>query len=158
MNWLTRSLVFLMGATSPLLNSLHARQGNPTWTGRSPRCCFVTIMWLSTCAPVPAVSHRKEATASLRFAQAEGFDRVHDIVRGPCACHAAEPADGLPLGRAKPRRSRPKPRSPAPRKQIYLQAVVKSSPLANLSICSSETRRDRRLFQRGTWLEDLIRN
>ncbi|QLL41085.1 urate hydroxylase PuuD [Sulfitobacter pontiacus] len=136
MNWLIAALVFLMGVTiRHYFNSLHARQGNPTWTWAVTALLFVTIMWLST-APMFRNVEPEEATGpALRFAQAEGFDRVHDIVRGRCSmCHAAEPAwDGL-LWPPKSIRLETEHQIASAAKQIYLQAGVSDAmPPANLS-------------------------
>ena len=98
MNWLIAALVFLMGVTiRHYFNSIHARQGNPTWTWLATALLFVIVMWLST-APMFRTSEPEAAQgATLRFAQAPGFDAVQDIVLGRCSmCHAAEPAwEGL---------------------------------------------------------------
>jgi uncharacterized membrane protein len=93
-NWLTASLVFLMGVTiRHWFNSKHARKGNPHWTWGLTVLLFLIIAWLST-APMrtwPAEA-RLDGTA-LRYASAPGFDEVTDIVLGRCSmCHAAEPA------------------------------------------------------------------
>lgn len=92
-NWIIASLVFLMGVTiRHYFNSLHARKGNPTWTWAATAVIFVVIMWLSS-----APGSQREELASLspleeRFASAEGFGAVADVVRGRCSmCHSAEP-------------------------------------------------------------------
>ena len=92
--WLIASLVFLMGVSiRHYFNTNHARAGNPTWTWAVTAVIFVILMWLSV---APAI-REDQASAALspqaeRFAQAQGFDAVHDIVVGRCSmCHAAEP-------------------------------------------------------------------
>ena len=87
-NWIIASLVFLMGVTiRHWFNTHHARQGNPHWTWAVTALIFIAIVWLSV-APSP----NQEAQKVARFAQAEGFEEVHDIVLGRCSmCHAAEP-------------------------------------------------------------------
>ncbi|MEL6452263.1 MAG: urate hydroxylase PuuD [Pseudomonadota bacterium] len=87
-NWIIASLVFLMGVTiRHWFNTHHARKGNPHWTWGVTALLFVAIVWLSV-APQPA----REAALVTRFAEAEGFEDVHDIVLGRCSmCHAAEP-------------------------------------------------------------------
>lgn len=92
-NWIIASLVFLMGVTiRHWFNSKHARTGSPHWTWGATAVLFVLIMWLST---APLRQHADEAAltgAAARFAAAEGFDQVTDIVMGRCSmCHAAEP-------------------------------------------------------------------
>ena len=87
-NWIIASLVFLMGVTiRHWFTTHHARQGNPHWTWAVTALIFIAIVWLSV-APSP----NQEAQKVARFAQAEGFEEVHDIVLGRCSmCHAAEP-------------------------------------------------------------------
>ncbi|MEL6464170.1 MAG: urate hydroxylase PuuD [Pseudomonadota bacterium] len=87
-NWLIASLVFLMGVTiRHWFNTHHARQGNPHWTWGATVILFILIAWLSV-----APSDDREAAVAARFAEAEGFTDVHDIVLGRCSmCHAAEP-------------------------------------------------------------------
>jgi len=93
-NWLIASLVFLMGVTiRHYFNSLHARKGNPHWTWGVTVILFLIAVWLST---NPMFNLRAEAEAAsgsaARFAQADGFDEVQDIVLGRCSmCHSAEP-------------------------------------------------------------------
>ncbi|MFD1912870.1 urate hydroxylase PuuD [Halodurantibacterium flavum] len=93
-NWLIAALVFLMGVTiRHWFNTRHAGRGNPYWTWGATTILFLIIMWLST-APM---FHQRDAAATpegaaQRFAAAEGFDEVHQIVTGRCSmCHAAEP-------------------------------------------------------------------
>lgn len=97
-NWVIASLVFLMGVTiRHFFNSMHARKGTPWWTWAVTAILFLMIVALST-APLSGVRSRDEVSSNmLRFAQAEGFEQVHDIVLGRCSmCHAVEPVwDGL---------------------------------------------------------------
>ncbi|WP_299143600.1 urate hydroxylase PuuD [uncultured Tateyamaria sp.] len=88
-NWVIASLVFLMGVTiRHWFNTHHARKGNPHWTWGVTALLFIAIVWLST-APMA----QREAAVVTRFAQADGFETVHEIVQGRCSmCHAAEPA------------------------------------------------------------------
>ncbi len=87
-NWVIASLVFLMGVTiRHWFNTHHARKGNPHWTWGVTALIFIAIVWMST-APLDT----REARAVTRFAEAQGFDAVHDIVQGRCSmCHAADP-------------------------------------------------------------------
>ena len=87
-NWVIASLVFLMGVTiRHWFNTHHARKGNPHWTWGVTVILFILIAWLSV-----APSEDREAAVVTRFASAEGFAEVHDIVLGRCSmCHAAEP-------------------------------------------------------------------
>ena len=94
-NWLIASLVFLMGVTiRHYFNTKHARRGAPNWTWAATAVIFILIAWLST---APMWREGEEDVSQLRgqaarFAQAEGFSEVADIVMGRCSmCHAAEP-------------------------------------------------------------------
>ncbi|APE44789.1 cysteine desulfurase [Sulfitobacter alexandrii] len=136
-NWLIASLVFLMGVTiRHYFNSKHARTGDPIWTWLATALLFIAIMWLST-APMFRGDEPTEATgpAAQRFAQADGFDRVQDIVTGRCSmCHAAEPSwEGLhwpPKGV----RLETEHQIAMAARQIYLQAgLTHAMPPANLS-------------------------
>jgi uncharacterized membrane protein len=97
-NWAIASLVFLMGVSiRHWFNTRHARKGNPHWTWLVTVLLLIAIVWLSTLrAPAPEAEARLQGTA-LRYAEAEGFGEVADIVLGRCSmCHAAEPNwDGL---------------------------------------------------------------
>ena len=96
--WLIASLVFLMGVTiRHYFNSIHARKGDPHWTWAVTTLIFILIMWLSTAPMFRAGEPETAEGDALRFAQAEGFDAVQDIVLGRCSmCHAAEPVwEGL---------------------------------------------------------------
>ena len=136
MNWLIAALVFLMGVTiRHYFNSLHARRGNPTWTWLATALLFIAIVWLST-APMFRVTEPQTASgAGLRYAQADGFKRVQDIVTGRCSmCHAAEPGwEGL-LWPPKGIRLETEYQIASAAKQIYLQAgITNAMPPANLS-------------------------
>ncbi|CUH65200.1 putative membrane protein [Thalassovita gelatinovora] len=142
-NWIIASLVFLMGVTiRHYFNSLHARKGNPTWTWLATALLFVLIMWLST-APMFRTEAQEEAHgAALRFAQAEGFDEVADIVMGRCSmCHAAEPGwEGLHWAPKGVRLETPHQIASQAR-GIYIQAGLSHAmPLANLSYIEPEER------------------
>ena len=98
-NWIIASLVFLMGVTiRHYFNTLHATGKGPNWTWLATTLLFLLIMWLST-APMfrPQAEEMAMTPGAERFAQAEGFEQVTDIVLGRCSmCHAAEPNwDGL---------------------------------------------------------------
>jgi len=97
-NWLIASLVFLMGVTiRHWFNTHHARKGNPHWTWIATVLLFLAIVWLSSLRPAPVEAHAALPPSAHRFAVAEGFTEVTDIVASRCAmCHAAEPAyDGI---------------------------------------------------------------
>ncbi len=92
-NWVIASLVFLMGVTiRHFFNTMHARKGMPWWTWAATAVIFLVIMWLSTAPMFRAEVSDQAQGAAVRFAQAEGFEDVHDIVLGRCSmCHATEP-------------------------------------------------------------------
>ncbi|KAJ03734.1 urate hydroxylase PuuD [Sulfitobacter mediterraneus] len=143
MNWLIAALVFLMGVTiRHYFNTVHMRAGNPIWTWLVTALIFVVIMWLST-APMFQAQEREEAHGpALRFAQAEGFADVQDIVMGRCSmCHAAEPAwEGMhwpPKGV----RLETEHQIAMAAKEIYLQAgLTHAMPPANLSYMQQDER------------------
>jgi len=96
-NWIIASLVFLMGVTiRHWFNTHHARQGNPHLTWAATAILFLIIAWLST-APLRAGAEDAQSAAPLppdaaRFAAADDFPAVQDIILGRCSmCHAAEP-------------------------------------------------------------------
>ena len=142
--WLIASLVFLMGVSiRHYFNQNHARAGNPTWTWLVTALIFIVLMWLSI---APALRD-DTATAALspqaeRFAQAQGFDAVHDIVVGRCSmCHAAEPGyPGLwwaPKGVVLETEAQ----IAMAARQIYLHSAVSHAiPPANLSWMEQEER------------------
>lgn len=143
MNWLIASLVFLMGVTiRHYFNTIHQRTGNPTWTWLVTAILFIVIIWLST-APMFQKTEPEEASGpALRFAQADGFEDVHDIVMGRCSmCHAAEPSwDGL-LWPPKGVRLETERQIANAARQIYLQAgITHAMPPANLSYMQQEER------------------
>jgi uncharacterized membrane protein len=95
-NWAIAALVFLMGVTiRHYFNSKHARKGNPVWTWALTAILFIAIMWLSSFTPAPPAEDTEEAAlpaTAQRFAAAEHFEDVADMVAGRCSmCHAEEP-------------------------------------------------------------------
>ncbi|WP_195821198.1 urate hydroxylase PuuD [Roseobacter sp. MH60115] len=141
--WLIASLVFLMGVTiRHYFNSLHARTGNPHWTWAVTVLIFILIMWLST-APMFRVKEPETAQGSaLKFAQADGFSDVQDIVLGRCSmCHAAEPVwEGLHWA-PKAVRLETEYQIARQAREIYLQAGMSHAmPPANLSYMEEEER------------------
>jgi uncharacterized membrane protein len=95
--WVIACLVFLMGVTiRHYFNSMHARAGRPNWTWCLTVILFILIAWLSS---VPRFDGDLETAFSdpltryeQNYVDAEGFEQVHDIVKGRCTmCHAREP-------------------------------------------------------------------
>ncbi|WP_299774175.1 urate hydroxylase PuuD [uncultured Tateyamaria sp.] len=137
-NWVIASLVFLMGVTiRHWFNTHHARKGNPHWTWGVTVILFILIAWLSV-----APSDEREAAVVTRFAQAEGFTDVHNIVLGRCSmCHAAEP--GWPGLHWAPKGVVLETEADLTRnaRAVYLQSSVSHAmPPANLSYMEDEER------------------
>ncbi|MDJ0994697.1 MAG: urate hydroxylase PuuD [Dinoroseobacter sp.] len=93
-NWLIAALVFLTGVSiRHFFNTMHAKGGMLWWTWGVTAALFVAIMWLSTIG-IPDTSVEGNAQLSReaqRFAEADGFTEVHDIVLANCSmCHARE--------------------------------------------------------------------
>lgn len=101
-NWLIAALVFLMGVTiRHFFNTMHKREGMLWWTWGLTAALFVAVIWLSTVGIYSQESGDDDLSqlgpVAQRFASAEGFEDVHDLVLGNCSmCHAVEPAwDGM---------------------------------------------------------------
>ena len=142
-NWIIASLVFLMGVTiRHYFNTVHMRKGNPTWTWAVTLILFIIIAWLST---APAFRQNEAAAmtpAAKRFAAAEGFDNVEQIVLGRCSmCHAANPAWEGMLWPPKGVMLETPEQIATHARQIYLQAGVSHAmPPANLSYIEDSER------------------
>lgn len=137
-NWIIASLVFLMGVTiRHWFNTHHARKGNPHWTWAVTALLFIVIVWLST-----ATSDTREARLVTRFAEAEGFEQVHDIVLGRCSmCHAAEPVWSGLLWAPKGVRLETQADLTRNARAVYLQSGISHAmPPANLSYMEPEER------------------
>lgn len=146
-NWLIAALVFLMGVTiRHFFNTMHARGGMKWWTWAVTAALFAGIMALSMAGPEYTPLEEEEARAltptEQRFAQADGFEDVTDIVMGRCAmCHAREPGyDGI--GHAPKNVLLEAPSEiAAEAKRIYLQAGLSTAmPPANVSWMEPEER------------------
>ncbi len=142
--WLIASLVFLMGVTiRHFFNTMHARKGTPYWTWAVTAILFIIIMWLSTAPMFRADEAEQEVQAGLaQFAQAEGWDDVHDIVMGRCSmCHAAEPFYEGVLWAPKGVRLDTEAEIIRNARAVYLQAGLSHAmPPANLSYIEDEER------------------
>ncbi|NSX54280.1 urate hydroxylase PuuD [Parasulfitobacter algicola] len=142
-NWIIASLVFLMGVTiRHYFNSVHARTGNPTWTWGVTVILFLIIAWLST---APMFQREQDLTLrgqALQFAQADGFEDVHDIILGRCSmCHAQEPAWDNILWPPKGIMLETEAQIAQNARAIYLQAGLSHAmPPANLSYMELEER------------------
>ncbi|MEY1557606.1 urate hydroxylase PuuD [Yoonia sp. R2331] len=137
--WIIAALVFLMGVTiRHYFNSMHARQGQPHWTWAATVLLFITIAWLSTFPghDTYEVSEARALTGyETRFAEAEGFDQVHDIVRGRCSmCHARQPVWGNMQWAPKGVFLETRADVAAHAREIYLQSAVSHAmPPANIT-------------------------
>ena len=139
--WIIASLVFLMGVTiRHWFNSTHARTGKPHWTWAATTVIFLIIMWLST-APMRDNDIAMGPVAE-RFAAAQGFDEVQNIVSGRCSmCHSGEPVwDGI-LWPPKGVRLDTRALVAHHAREIYLQAGVSHAmPPGNLSYMEPDER------------------
>ncbi|WP_226554694.1 urate hydroxylase PuuD [Celeribacter naphthalenivorans] len=95
-NWIIAALIFLMGVTiRHFFNTMHARKGMLWWTWGATVGLFLIVMWLSTAGIYMQDDGEDEAALgplAQKFASAEGFEDVHDIVVTNCSmCHAKEP-------------------------------------------------------------------
>ncbi|WP_417240098.1 urate hydroxylase PuuD [Celeribacter halophilus] len=95
-NWIIAALIFLMGVTiRHFFNTMHARKGLLWWTWGATVALFLAVMWLSTAGIYMQDDSEEEAALgpmAQKFAAAEGFEDVHDIVVTNCSmCHAKEP-------------------------------------------------------------------
>ncbi|MFN3937608.1 MAG: urate hydroxylase PuuD [Gemmobacter sp.] len=142
-NWIIASLVFLMGVSiRHYFNSMHARQGQPTWTWGITAILFVAIMWLSTAPMRQAAEGAALGGAAARFANAEGFEDVTSIVLGRCSmCHAKEPGwEGIVVPPKGVTLDTPEAVARHAR-QIYLQSgLTHAMPPANLSYMEPDER------------------
>lgn len=142
--WLIASLVFLMGVTiRHFFNTMHARKGTPYWTWAVTAILFIIIMWLSTAPMFRAEDTEQEVQAGLvHFAQAEGWEDVHDIVMGRCSmCHAEEPFYEGILWAPKGVRLDTEAEIIRNARAVYLQAGLSHAmPPANLSYIEEEER------------------
>ena len=147
-NWIIAALVFLMGVTiRHYFNSMHARKGQPSWTWAVTAVLFLIIAWLSTTTmyePLDEEAEAKPLTAyEQRFATADGFEDVHDIMLGRCSmCHAREPVwEGI-LWAPKGVLLETEADIARNAKSIYLQAGLSHAmPPANVTYMEPEDRR-----------------
>ncbi len=101
--WIIACLVFLMGVSiRHYFNSMHARNGEPTWTWVVTGLLFVAIMWLSSRPISDGYSSEVEEAAAMpphleHVVASDGFGEIRDIVLGRCSmCHNIEPNwDGI---------------------------------------------------------------
>ncbi|TNC49834.1 urate hydroxylase PuuD [Rubellimicrobium rubrum] len=152
--WIIASLVFLLGVTiRHWFNTRHARQGSPHWTWAATAIIFLVIVWLSATQAFSYDEETAEASTphELRYAQAAGFDEVHDIVIGRCSmCHAAEPGWSGLYWPPKGVMLETEAQIARLARAIYLQAGVSHAmPPGNLSDISEEERAAIRAWYQG---------
>ena len=146
-NWLIAALVFLMGVTiRHYFNTVHARKGRPNWTWALTALLFAAVIWLSMTPPDALNAPDDDAAlgpVAARFAAADGFEDVQDIVLGRCSmCHAAAP--GWPgIARAPKHVMLETPAQIAAQARgIYVQAALSHAmPPANVSWMDAAERR-----------------
>jgi len=143
-NWIIASLIFLMGVTiRHYFNSIHSRTGNPHWTWGATVILMLIVAWLST-APMfrPGTQVDSMGPAATRFANADGFSEVNDIVLGRCSmCHAAEPSWQGMAWPPKGIRLETREQIATEARRIYLHAGLSSAmPPANLSYMEDSER------------------
>lgn len=143
-NWIIASLVFLMGVTiRHYFNSMHARRGKPNWTWLITALLLIAVMWLSSLRPNMTKTEAATLTPTQqKFASADGFQEVHDIVLGRCSmCHSQEPFfDGI-LWAPKGVLLENEAQIAALAKQIFLHAgITHAMPPANASFMEEAER------------------
>jgi len=146
-NWLIAALVFLMGVTiRHFFNTMHKREGMLWWTWGLTAALFAAVIWLSTIGIYSQDSGDDDLSqlglVAQRFASAEGFEDVHELVLGNCSmCHAVEPAwDGMaspPKGVVLETAQQVATHA----REIWLQAgATHAMPPANLTYMEDESR------------------
>lgn len=130
-NWLIAALVFLMGVTiRHFFNTMHSTHKMLWWTWAATALLFLAVMALSL-APLAGMEEEAEARltpAGERFAAADGFQEVSDLVINSCSmCHTPEPyVEGIPVAPKGVRLDNPSWVATHAR-DIYLQAGVSSA-------------------------------
>lgn len=96
-SWIIASLIFLTGVTiRHYFNTKHATGTGPHWTWAATFIIMFIIAWLSMAntwdGDYDALENQSMTPHQQKFADAAGFDDVHDIILGRCSmCHAREP-------------------------------------------------------------------
>lgn len=164
-NWLIAALIFLMGVTiRHFFNTMHARKGELWWTWAVTAVLFVLVMWLSSMGLNQDTYEESEARVlspvEQRFADAQGFSDVSDIVMGRCSmCHAREPGyEGIYHAPKGVFLETPADIARAAR-EIYVQAgLTNAMPPANVSFMEPEERAQVIRWYRGAGGADLASN
>lgn len=92
--WAIASLVFLMGVTiRHFFNTMHQKKGKLWWTWVLTALIFAAIIALSWPSGYEYEEESALTPMGSRYAEAQGFDHVTDIVLSRCSmCHSTEPA------------------------------------------------------------------
>jgi uncharacterized membrane protein len=146
-NWLIAALIFLMGVTiRHFFNTMHARKGELWWTWAVTAILFILVMWLSSMGlnqdSYEDAEARVLSPVEQRYADAEGFQEVSDIVMGRCSmCHARETSyEGIYHAPKGVFLETPADIARAAR-EIYVQAgLTDAMPPANVSFMEPEER------------------
>ncbi|WP_298917055.1 urate hydroxylase PuuD [uncultured Roseobacter sp.] len=146
-SWIIASLIFLTGVTiRHYFNTMHATGSGPHWTWAVTVLIFILIAWLSTASSwdgdYDALEEQALTPYEQRYAQAEGFDDVQDIVLGRCSmCHAREPVWEGMLWAPKGVHLETTADIARAAREIYIQAGVSHAmPPANITGLPSEDR------------------
>nr|WP_252734082.1 urate hydroxylase PuuD [Paracoccus marinaquae] len=164
-NWLIAALIFLMGVTiRHFFNTMHARKGDLWWTWAVTAALFIGVMWLSSMGLNQDTYEESEARAltpvEQRYAEAEGFEDVSDIIMGRCSmCHARETAyEGIYHAPKGVFLETPADIARAAR-EIYIQAgLTDAMPPANVSFMEPEERAQVIRWYRSAGGADLASN
>lgn len=146
-NWLIAALIFLMGVTiRHFFNTMHARKGDLWWTWAVTAILFILVMWLSSAGlnqdSLEEAEARPLTAVETRYAEADGFDEVSNIIMGRCAmCHARQPGfEGIYHAPKGVFLETPKDVARYAR-EIYVQAgLTDAMPPANISFMEMEER------------------
>ena len=146
-SWIIASLIFLTGVTiRHYFNTMHRTGKGPNWTWGATIFLMLIIAWLSTASSWDGDFDAAEAqpltATQQRFAAADGYDEVHDIVLGRCSmCHGREPVWEGMYWAPKGVFLETKADITAAAREIYIQAgVTHAMPPANVTDISSEQR------------------
>jgi uncharacterized membrane protein len=164
-SWIIASLVFLTGVTiRHYFNTKHATGKGPTWTWMATIVLFLIIAALSTASSwngdYDELEKQSLTEFETKFASADGFEDVHDIVVGRCSmCHSREPVwEGMYRAPKGFLLETPNDIARAA-KEIYLQAGVSHAmPPANITEIADEDRIKIVKWYRGATENKILSN
>jgi uncharacterized membrane protein len=147
-SWIIASLIFLTGVTiRHYFNTKHATGTGPHWTWAATFIIMFIIAWLSMAntwdGDYDALENQSMTSHQQKFADASGFDDVHDIVLGRCSmCHAREPVFEGVYWAPKGVYLETAAEIAGAAKDIYIQAgVTHAMPPANITELPEEDRK-----------------